>query len=204
MRCTASSVEISPRVTADMADQPSIIQKSEALQSALRDIADDYAWLSLLLDGVDVSTSQDLSPDFEKSATGGLDENSDQYYDFSSLDAADIPPLDLNRKYLPVEALKARIYWLSRVSMNSSGGFRITAGNFDCLQPALDDAASLLLAMVPVVRNQTDGADDYVADTQCERSGAVGIDPVPVPCLYNLISLQAELLDLPRVTVSNE
>lgn len=193
MDCSDAAVLVTPHLSGDDSDAM-VIQKTNALKENLAPIADDLSRLSLLLDGIDLRTNKYLGDAFKKGENGSLDDAADQYYDYTSLEQSDLPPVDLDRAYLPIEALKARIYWLLRVSLNSSGGFNVSAGNFDCLEPALNDAASLLRTMVPVIRKENENGTTYSADMDCTPE-EMPLDDA-VPCLYNLLKLQTELLAL--------
>jgi hypothetical protein len=194
MICTPSDLRISAQVSDDTSAALTL-SLVRALERELAPIADDYVRLSLLLNGYDPRTDRSLTAQFGNSDNSSLDDGVDRYYDYSSLEDKDIPPLDIQRAYFPAEALKARIYWLGRTAVNSSGGFNINAGTYDCLQPALDSAAELMLKMVPAA-GQTDDEDNfsYSADTTCETvKSTEDTDP---ECLYALLERQAALLNL--------
>ena len=187
---TAVSLSASPE-TGDTLSAATV-SKLRLLQRTLTVIANDYNWLSLVIDGWDARSNQDISNALESTDESPLDDGADLYLDYSNLDDSEIPPVDLTRAYLPAESLKARIYWLGRVAVNSDGGFRITAGTFDCLAPALNTSADLLNRMVPAVRDEGD-AVSYSADTAC----AMYTDEDPeTPCLYALLQTHADLLAL--------
>lgn len=195
MTCTPSEVHISAQISDKTYSSALTLHLLRALERELTPIADDYARLSLLLEGYDLRTDQSLTGEFDNSDASSLDDSVDQYYDYSSLEDENIPPVDIERAYFPIEALKARVYWLKRTAVNSSGGFNITAGIYDCLQPALDSAADLMLKMAPAGL-QTDDEDNisYSADTSCETvENTEDTDP---ECLYALLERQANLLNL--------
>ncbi len=197
LTCTSSEVRVSSTASDASGQAPSILQRTKALERALTPIAHDFNRLSLLLNGIDLRTGEDLGPSFENGEDSMLDDASSQYFDYKDMDPEAQPPVDLTRSYLPIESLKARVYWLRRVSMNSSGNFRVSAGTFDCLSPALEDVATILSAMVPVTRSQSSGEVVDSAFTACEPYTDTSMGSIP--CLYNLYQRQSDLLRLLKI-----
>ena len=200
LTCAPTAVVLNAAPESGAALSIDAVGKLRVLQRYLTIISNDYNWISLVVDGWDARSDQDLSTALESTEESPFDDGAKQYLDYTNLDDAEIPPVDLRRAYLPVESLKARIYWLERVSVNSDGAFRITEGTFDCLAPALNASSTFLNRMVPAVREEGDTVS-YIADTAC----AMYTDDDPeTPCLYALLQTQADLLSLLQLDPETE
>jgi len=157
-------VEMSPLATE--LDKGAIIARVSRLQSILAAILDDYGKLSLLAEGADVA--QMIGPDDLK----------DEYqFDTRPRPAGGLSMEDLGawgyveaREHLPLTGLKARLGML-RIK-GTSGDYEISAGSLPCVQPAFEEAWSMVDVLIPCTAIEEDG-DDVIHSFVENRAGGL-------------------------------
>jgi hypothetical protein len=171
----------------DQAELPGVIDKIRVLERVVSDMANDHAWLALLVDGKDdtgMLTPDQLFPSPDDAARLG-----DSYLeDEEELKSLARLGVDATRKYLPLENLRARLAWLSGSATKAESNYNITAGAYACLEPAFKETLSLLDTMLPYTVSETQ--ETATSDRNCSNSTA----DATVPCVYRLLSEQESII----------
>lgn len=188
MTCDPTIVTVSLDMTQDPPEPEQRWLMAHVLERIFAETATDHAWLSLAVDGLDLADELEAAALTQENESSRLDDAASQYFDADNL------PVDSLRAQLPLENLKARVVWLQEKVPGTEAGYRVAAGPYDCVLQALKDAAGWVSAWVPVAPNSADSADDrpFVEDRAC---ATVPSDSA-VPCLYELLAKQSEMLGL--------
>ncbi len=193
--CRPANLELTLTFTDDATDVPLLIHQARTLERVFSQIATDYAWLSLLVDGDDVRgrlASDDLDERNEESKLDNAKGRYEAYFESTEGEEnAHQFVADRARLHLPLENLKARLTWLQQIAGDSERGYRVSAGAFVCLYPALEEALALMQQMVPTKTKGEDAAT-FEADRACTESSPEDA----APCLYDLMESQASFLEL--------
>jgi hypothetical protein len=170
-RCTGAAARVgvvfSPTFEGDRAV---VIGMAERLEQQLSLAAQSHALLALLTDGVD-DTGEIEPADLEEAA--GATTVLPAYIDQPEL-LAELSVV-ADRVHLPLSGLKARLGMLARDA--TSGDYQIAAGPLPCVQPAFEEAHSLIDSLIPT----TGGAEPAI-----DRSTG----------LYRAVDAQRKLLEL--------
>jgi len=167
----------------DLSERNRLLSLVRLIEGVLARTAQDHAKLSLLIDGNDDAKEMPLEALEEDDlpeelwVSFGLEYLKDDYSDTKFLEDAHVSK---QRKYLPLESLKARIAWLSNETAQRD--YKIATGINHCIEPAFDDAYKILDTLLPVVM-------PVVNNT---------IEPDRTGGLYKILDSQAALLSLAR------
>jgi hypothetical protein len=185
MVCIPAIVQVGLHISdAATADQGSLVNKARVLENVLHRVAENYAKLALLVDGMDVRDElqpEDLvmaaEQDTGSAVLAGLD---DPDY-VRALGVVE------NRKFFPLSYLKARVGMLVDTA---TGGqlFKIAAAPLRCVSPALEDAKTIMDQLIPV--------EESDATLVPARACPVPDQDEVAPCLYRIVDDQALLLGL--------
>ncbi len=188
MSCDPASVTLLLDMTGDPPEPELRLLQARALERILSATAVDFAWLSLALDGEDAAGELETADMIRENETSRLDDAASQYFDVDNL------PVDSSRAQLPLENLKARVAWLVEKVPTTEAGYRVAAGTYPCVVQALDDAKEWVSGWVPVAPNPADDGNErpFVADRSC----ATVPPDAAIPCLYELLEQQSEILGL--------
>lgn len=186
INCEPALVEVAirflPGALLQEVDKTALVHKATVLELALSRMATDLAKLSLLLDGEDDAgkmTAESLIPTYTK-------ENPMPEF----LEKAEDYGVVQERKYLPLDKLKARVGWMTEFA--TSGTFKLAAGVLPCVTPALESARAILEQMVPVIETSGGSGNGFDVDRTCSRAKASHL----APCLFSLRDDQLTLINI--------
>jgi hypothetical protein len=195
MECDSATVRIGLEISEDIDEQTrqEIVAKTRVVERVLQRAANDYAYLALLVDGIDSTGMLNLE---DLRAVPGEESGQMAYLMEEALDSGVTDEYESRKKqlkiidgreYLPLPYLRSRVGWLELVA--TGGAYDLTANAVSCVRPALENATGLLDEMIPVVLQ---GEAELVVDRSC---GSVG-DAARAPCAYSILDGRALLLSL--------
>ncbi len=189
--CSPSYLQISANIKSDFLTAFKLDSQIRIIENGLENILTDYAKLLSLVEGIEVSSNESFYNELNNSLKTQLDDSIDKIFTINEYEGDSGYKIDTNKKLLPLETLKARIEYFQKFALDSSGGFRISAGTYDCLEPALKNALEILLNFSPV--KYSNEINSYVRDESCNSLNRdSNLENI---CVYELLNNMRSVLN---------